>query len=102
MSVQHAGRMHEEYWEGADLVMEVVSADGRDRDRVRKRQEYAEGGIPEYWIIDPFERTITVLKLNGCAYTVDGQYRAGQVAKSVVLDGFSVDVDDVWSAEKGG
>ena len=38
--------------EGApDIVVEVLSSD-RNRDLVRKRQAYAEAGIPEYWIVD--------------------------------------------------
>ncbi|MDB5304980.1 MAG: hypothetical protein JWM97_2529 [Phycisphaerales bacterium] len=32
MLAEHASRMGDEYWEGADLVMEVVSDDGRQRD----------------------------------------------------------------------
>jgi Uma2 family endonuclease len=37
---------------GADLVIEFVSDDSVTRDYVDKFQEYAEEGIPEYWIAD--------------------------------------------------
>jgi Uma2 family endonuclease len=37
----------------ADLVIEVVSDDSVRRDRDNKFREYAQAGIPEYWIIDP-------------------------------------------------
>src|SRR5437867_2052983 len=53
MRTQNRGRRREKYWEGADLVMEVVSPGGRQRDLEVKKQEYARAGIPEYWIIDP-------------------------------------------------
>jgi Uma2 family endonuclease len=33
----------------------------RQRDHVDKRREYLEAGIPEYWIIDRFQRTLTVI-----------------------------------------
>jgi Uma2 family endonuclease len=58
-------RFAERYPKGADLVMEVVSGSGidRERDLVIKRQEYAEAGIPEYWIVDPQEEQITVCHL---------------------------------------
>ncbi|MFO0956477.1 MAG: Uma2 family endonuclease [Isosphaeraceae bacterium] len=49
---EHADRIGKQVLEGADLVMEVVSEDRR-RDLVEKRADYAEAGIPEYWIIDP-------------------------------------------------
>ncbi|MGB8702510.1 MAG: Uma2 family endonuclease, partial [Thermosynechococcaceae cyanobacterium] len=34
-----------------------------DRDYVEKRQEYAERGIPEYWLIDPQRQVVVVLTL---------------------------------------
>lgn len=39
-----------------DLVVEVVSEDSQRRDRVEKFLEYEQGGIREYWIIDPLLR----------------------------------------------
>jgi Uma2 family endonuclease len=55
MRSEHANRITDEYWDGADLVMEVVSSGDEDRrrDLKTKRQEYAQAGIPEYWIVDP-------------------------------------------------
>ena len=54
-------RYQDRYWQGADLVAEVVSPDHPDRDLVEKRADYAEAGIPEYWIADPRDETLTVL-----------------------------------------
>jgi Uma2 family endonuclease len=96
----HADRTGEDYWRGADLVMEVVSADekSQERDHQTKRADYAEGGIPEYWIIDPQQRKILVLRLQGGAYAIHGDFSAGQRATSALLDGFSLDVDQVFAA----
>jgi len=52
MLMEHHFRIGEELWEGADLVMEVVSSD-RKHDYETKRIEYAKARIPEYWIVDP-------------------------------------------------
>ena len=52
-------------WEQAPvplLVVEVVSAATRRRDRVRKRAFYLDMGIPEYWIVDREHRLITVVR----------------------------------------
>lgn len=46
-------RGEDRFWLGAELVLEVVSPDKPDRDLVTKRADYAEGAIPEYWIVDP-------------------------------------------------
>jgi Uma2 family endonuclease len=37
----------------ADLVIEVISTESRTRDRGEKFYEYEEGGVREYWLIDP-------------------------------------------------
>src|SRR6266566_2076925 len=56
-------RRHNKLWEGADLVLEIVSEDKPERDLIDKRGDYAEAHIPEYWIINPLNETITVLRL---------------------------------------
>jgi Uma2 family endonuclease len=85
---------------GADLVMEVVSEgkEGRDRDLVEKPKEYAKARISEYWIIDPEKHRITVLSLKGQSYRVHGEFGPGSDATSVLLRGFAVPVDQVFSA----
>ena len=93
----HKDRMGNEFWEGADLVVEVVSDDDRRRDLEVKRSEYARAGIPEYWIVDPQTGTITVLKLDGSSYAVHGAFGAGQHADSALLPGFGVAVDEVFA-----
>ncbi|MDB5321998.1 MAG: hypothetical protein JWN40_3629 [Phycisphaerales bacterium] len=97
MLSEHANRIGEEFWQGADLVMEVVSDDpeSRERDLVKKRKAYASAGIPEYWIVDAQERRITVLKLAGKVYAVHGEYGAGARAESALLKGFAVEASEV-------
>ena len=63
-------RCFEQYWEGVDLVMEVISPDDPERDTVRKKAEYAQAGIKEYWMINPINETITVLILEGSFTTL--------------------------------
>lgn len=83
------------YWGPADLVMEVVSPKNVDHDRRTKRIEYAAARIPEYWIVDVIARHVLVLVLDNDEYVVHGQFVAGQSATSKLLDGFSVNVDDI-------
>lgn len=97
MLARHARRMREEYWEGADLVMEIVRADDPRRDRVTKRREYAKAGIAEYWIVDPRQRHITVLRLNKGQCVIHGRFTSGAMASSHLLRGFAVDVDKVFA-----
>ena len=91
MLSRHAARMTQQFWEGADLVMEVVSEDRR-HDLETKRDEYALARIPEYWIVDPRDQRITVLAREGDAYAVHGEFAPGESATSRLLPGFAVDV----------
>jgi len=86
-------------WETADLVVEVVSEDDRSRDLETKRFEYAQAGIPEYWIIDPKKSEVIVLTLAGQRYDEHGIFTTGQRATSSLLNGFEVEVDQVFSAK---
>ncbi len=90
--------MGEQFTLGADLVMEVVSDSGRPRNLETKRQEYAQAGILEYWIVDLQLERITVLALEGATYVVHGEFTRGMEATSRLLTGFKVAVDDVLSA----
>ncbi len=87
------------FWLGADLVVEIVSPDDVERDTVIKRADYAEAGIPEYWIVNPEEHTITVLKLEDGVCVVHGVFGRGETATAVLLTGFTVSVDAVCDAE---
>jgi Uma2 family endonuclease len=98
LSKKNEGKRGSRYWSGADLSMEVVSKDDPDRDYVDKRREYARAGIREYWIVDPRDRTITLLVLKGRSYTRHGVYKDGQKVTSVLLSGFAMDVSAVFDA----
>ncbi|HKI16556.1 MAG TPA: Uma2 family endonuclease [Isosphaeraceae bacterium] len=100
LRAEHTDRVTDDYWEGADLVIEVVSGsdDDRRRDLKTKRQEYALAGIPEYWIVDPEFDQITVLTLEGLTYAVHGEFKRGEQATSKLLSGFAVDVTSALAA----
>lgn len=50
------------------LVTEVLSPTGRNRDLFEKRRLYALGSAPTYWLFDPAEPNLTVLRLVGDEY----------------------------------
>lgn len=85
-------------WLGADLVVEIVSPDDPRRDKVDKRRDYASAGIPEYWIVDPQEEIVTVLRLEGNEYAEHGVFRRSETATSVLLEGFAVEVSAALDA----
>ena len=72
-------RRQEMWWTGADMVIEVISSDDPQRDLLTKRLEYAQAEIPEYWIVDPRDQSITVLALRGETYQQHGVRSRGDV-----------------------
>ncbi len=100
MAAAHRAREHNDYFEGADLVVEVVSGDASDRERdlVTKRGEYARAGIQEYWLVDPQMETVAILTLHDVSYVTHGLFRRGESARSPLLTGFAVPVDAILDA----
>ncbi len=98
----HYHKRHNRVWDGADLVMEVVSGDSKDRDRdyQTKLADYAAGGIAEYWIIDPTSQKVLVHRLVQDRYTLHGEFAIGEQATSALLAGFAVDVTALFDVMK--
>jgi len=95
----HFAARHNRASEGADLVMEVVSGDPKDRQRdyEEKLLAYAEAKVAEYWIADYERRDVIVQRLEDDRYTVHGEFMRGQRATSMLLEGFAVDVESLFA-----
>jgi len=66
---------------------------------ITKRLEYAQAAIPEYWIVDPRNAIIAVLRLAGTTYEVYGQFGADECAMSVIFPTLSIPVSAVFAAQ---
>ena len=82
------------------LVVEVVSPGkkNRERDYIAKRQQYAERGIPEYWLIDPERQSITVLALVEQQYKEHGVFQGSDRVASPLLGLLPVTAEQVLQA----
>ena len=77
------------------MAIEVVSPDSVTRDREQKFREYEQGGVREYWLIDPGREqasffTLETKKFQPLAVREDG------VVHSRVLEGLWLKVDWLW------
>jgi len=75
--------------------MEATSSGTRRTDRLEKLVEYTKAGVQEYWIVDPEAKTVEVFTLREGAYEALGKWGAGETARSELLAGFEVAVDEV-------
>lgn len=84
-----------------DLAVEVVSPSSVTRDYVTKHREYERAGVPEYWIFDPQNESVSPFRLGE-----DGLYAVipeveGKV-HSAAVPGFWLRPDDLWADPRPG
>jgi len=78
------------------LVIENISKGHESEDRVVKRAYYAEASIPNYWILDVYERSLECLVLKRKAYALDQLGRGNATVTPVCFPGLSIDLKKVW------
>ena len=69
-----------------DLVVEVLSPSTRSYDETVKAERYAEAGVPEYWLPNPFARTFRILVLRDGAYEPLAPDEHGHFHSTVIPD----------------
>jgi Uma2 family endonuclease len=81
------------------LLVEVASRSSRTRDRSQKAMLYARVGVPEYWLADLDDGSITVQ-----ADPRDGRYRRVQretgVVRAATVPGLEVDLREFFARER--
>lgn len=100
MSEAHRERIAKKYWGIPDLAVEVVSPDDPDRDRAIKHAEYAQAGIPEYWIVDPEAKTVEVYRLpdDGDEYRLEQSLGESDTLTSTQLPGLELRLAELFAA----
>ena len=95
---EHLDRLKDTYLDGPpDLVVEIVSPESVSRDRGEKFYEYAQAGVPEYWLIDPQIRWADFYRLEPEARRYRPAFGGEEgVYRSEVLPGFWLRVEWLW------
>jgi len=98
VSQERLSQLGKTHLEGpADLVVEIISPESRGRDRGDKFYEYEQGGVREYWLVDPQRAQAEFYTLGE-----DGIFRPippeRGVFRSVVLDGLWLKTDWLWQS----
>ena len=93
---RNSSRLKKTYMDGpADLVVEIISPGSGSVDRGEKYFEYEEGGVREYWLIDPRRKQAEFYQLGRdkrfhLMPVTDGVFR------SAVMKGVWLEVDWLW------
>jgi Uma2 family endonuclease len=79
-----------------DVAVEVISPSTERNDRGRKLAWFQRFEVPEYWILDPVEERLELLKLRKGRYFRPRSFGRGEVFRSDVLAGFSCSVESLF------
>ncbi|MCS7285933.1 MAG: Uma2 family endonuclease [Anaerolineae bacterium] len=95
---ENLSRLKDAYLDGpADLVVEVVSPESERRDRGEKFWEYQEGGVKEYWLIDPEKKKAEFWELSASGrFQLRMEGSEGKY-ESKVVEGFWLKIEWLWS-----
>lgn len=102
VATAHQARVTDAFLDGpADLVVEVVSDGSVSEDRDIKFSEYEQGGVCEYWIIDPRPNR---LRADFYVLDADGRYQpvpipADRIYRAAVIPNFWLKVDWLWDEQ---
>ncbi len=83
-----------------DLVVEILSPSTASRDWRDKLDLYAEHGVKEYWVVDPDAQRVWVMAQREGGFDEVGTYGSGDVLTSPTLEGFTVDLDEIFQARR--
>ncbi|MBI4564929.1 MAG: Uma2 family endonuclease [Planctomycetes bacterium] len=79
-----------------DLLIEILSPDSIERDRMVKRDLYARNGVKEYWIVDPESQTVEVLALAQATYAPAGYFERNDAVTSPLLSGLELPLRQIF------
>lgn len=79
------------------LVVESISPGHEDHDQRTKRRWYSEFGIPNYWIINAFDRSLECLVLDGSAYRTDVAGKADEIVRPSLFPGLALNLKQIWT-----
>ena len=74
----------------------VLSPSTADYDRIIKRELYERCGVPECWLVDPYAKTITILRMGADGYNVHAVYGEGDTLASPTLASFSLNLGELF------
>jgi Uma2 family endonuclease len=81
-----------------DLVIEIISPGGAQRDRIIKRKIYALHGVQEYWLVQPEKEKVQVLRLEKGDFKRIAELNSEDVLTSPMLSGLEIRLIDVFPA----
>lgn len=78
------------------LLVEILSESSRGKDAVKKLDLYMSTGVKEYWIVNPFNREVTLFLFENNDVLKNTTYKNNETVSSYIFEGFKVDLKDIF------
>ncbi len=82
-----------------DFIVAILSEGTEKTDRTTKKTLYEKYGVTEYWIVNPFDRSIEVVVLEEVRYVQGIRFTTTDLVRSALLTGLSFPTDIVFEFE---
>jgi Uma2 family endonuclease len=78
------------------LVVESVSPDDPDHDRQTKRRWYAEFAVPNFWLLDSYQKTLECLVLQKGSYRAAASGESKDEISVPLFQNLKIPLDEIW------
>lgn len=82
-----------------DWVCEVVSPSNANTDTVKKLRTYHAARVPHYWIVDPRDSTLTVMRWTEAAYSVAVRAESGETVRPEPFEGIELPIGTLFGED---
>lgn len=80
-----------------DWVCEVLSPSTHKLDRGAKARVYARERVPHVWFVDPIEKYLEVLRLDGETYRIVATFTEPDAVRAEPFDAIALDLAAIWA-----
>ncbi len=79
------------------LIIESISLGHEAHDEETKRQWYEQFGVPNYWLLNAYAKTLRCLVLDGGAYRIDQEGQGDAELTPSLFPGLVVPLKTLWA-----
>jgi len=79
-----------------DWVCEVISPSTIRKDKIKKMPIYGQHGVSHFWVVDPFDKTLDVFRLESGKWVVAGLYSEKDKVRAEPFQEVEIDLGSLW------
>lgn len=79
------------------LLVEILSESTQGKDSIKKLDLYMSAGVLEYWLINPWKKTITIFSFEKNDLKDSIIYKCDETARSLIFVGLEIKLDNIFN-----